>query len=301
MEYVDGVHAGQLFKHGGDRSGCRRRWSRGSAPTPRPRSTTPTSCARADGKPLGLVHRDVSPANIMVSFDGVVKLCDFGIAKAAALGDQLTNPGQVKGKYAYMSPEQTIAAPLDGRSDVFSLAIVLWELLAGKTIVVARRRGRRRCARSATASCRRSRASRRGCPPPLAKAIDVGARRPSARSARPRWTSRRRSRRSSSRRPSSRPRCSSPRGSASGSRARRPGRSAVLPGPAGGGGSRAGDPGRAGDGAQPARHAGRPGDPGDAVLADAQSVHLTGDDVIDTAETVAARQARRARGDATRP
>src|SRR5205085_4562297 len=87
------------------------------------------------GQPLGLVHRDISPANIMVSFDGVVKLCDFGIAKAAALSDQLTNPGQVKGKYAYMSPEQTVAAPLDGRSDVFSLAIVLWELLAGKTIV----------------------------------------------------------------------------------------------------------------------------------------------------------------------
>src|SRR5580704_7682551 len=88
-----------------------------------------------NGKPLGLVHRDVSPANLMVSFDGIVKLCDFGIAKAAALSDQLTNPGQVKGKYAYMSPEQTVAAPLDGRSDVFSLAIVLWELLAGKPIV----------------------------------------------------------------------------------------------------------------------------------------------------------------------
>src|SRR6185295_909957 len=87
------------------------------------------------GKAYGLVHRDVSPANIMVSFDGVVKLCDFGIAKAAAMSDQRTNPGQVKGKYAYMSPEQTVAAPLDGRSDVFSLAIVLWELLAGKPIV----------------------------------------------------------------------------------------------------------------------------------------------------------------------
>src|SRR4029079_13228458 len=88
-----------------------------------------------NGQAYGLVHRDVSPANIMVSFDGVVKLCDFGIAKAAAAGDQLTNPGQVKAKYAYMSPEQTIAAPLDGRSDVFSLAIVMWELLAGQYVV----------------------------------------------------------------------------------------------------------------------------------------------------------------------
>ncbi len=133
MEYVDGVHAGQLFKQNDDK-------------------LSPTLIARigADaanalhyahelraptGKLYGLVHRDVSPANIMVSYDGVVKLCDFGIAKAAAAGDQLTNPGQVKGKYAYMSPEQTIAAPLDGRSDVFSLAIVLYELLAGKYIV----------------------------------------------------------------------------------------------------------------------------------------------------------------------
>jgi serine/threonine protein kinase len=139
MEFVDGVHAGQLFRLG-------------ERTNPRPERLTPTLVARIgadaaaalhyahelrgpNGKPLNLVHRDVSPANLMVSFDGVVKLCDFGIAKAAALSDQLTNPGQVKGKYAYMSPEQTVAAPLDGRSDVFSLAIVLWELLAGRTIV----------------------------------------------------------------------------------------------------------------------------------------------------------------------
>lgn len=134
MEYIEGVHAGQLFKQaekermpavmvariGADAAAALHYAHELRAP---------------DGSAFGLVHRDVSPANIMVSFDGVVKLCDFGIAKAAALGDQLTNPGQVKGKYAYMSPEQTIAAPLDGRSDVFSLAIVLWELLAGKTIV----------------------------------------------------------------------------------------------------------------------------------------------------------------------
>ena len=135
MEFVDGVHAGQLFKHGETRAKL--------SPTLVARIGADAATALhyahelrgANGKPLGLVHRDVSPANIMVSFDGVVKLCDFGIAKAAALSDQLTNPGQVKGKYAYMSPEQTIASPLDGRSDVFSLAIVLWELLAGKTIV----------------------------------------------------------------------------------------------------------------------------------------------------------------------
>ena len=135
MEYVEGVHAGQLFKHGAEHDKL--------PPTLVARIGADAASALhyahemrgGNGKPLGLVHRDVSPANIMISFDGVVKLCDFGIAKAAALSDQLTNPGQVKGKYAYMSPEQTIAAPLDGRSDVFSLAIVLWELLAGRYIV----------------------------------------------------------------------------------------------------------------------------------------------------------------------
>jgi serine/threonine-protein kinase len=133
MEFVDGVHAGQLFKLEGERM----------SPTLVARIGADAANAlhyahelRApSGKAYGLVHRDVSPANLMVSYDGVVKLCDFGIAKAAAVGDQLTNPGQVKGKYAYMSPEQTIAAPLDGRSDVFSLAIVLWELLTGRYIV----------------------------------------------------------------------------------------------------------------------------------------------------------------------
>ena len=88
-----------------------------------------------EGREIGLVHRDVSPQNVLLTFEGDVKLCDFGIAKAAAAGDQLTNPGQVKGKYAYMSPEQTTAQPLDGRSDVFSLAICMWELLTGKYIV----------------------------------------------------------------------------------------------------------------------------------------------------------------------
>jgi len=136
MEYVDGVHAGQIFK-------MAEREREQLSPTMVARIGADAAAAlhyahelrNTAGKPLGLVHRDVSPANLMVSYDGVVKLCDFGIAKAAALTDQLTNPGQVKGKYAYMSPEQTIAAPLDGRSDVFSLAIVLWELLAGRTIV----------------------------------------------------------------------------------------------------------------------------------------------------------------------
>ncbi|MBV8761604.1 MAG: serine/threonine protein kinase, partial [Deltaproteobacteria bacterium] len=131
MEFVDGVHTGEIYKTGGMPASLVARIGADAATA----LHYAHELKAPTGKPYGLVHRDVSPANIMVSFDGIVKLCDFGIAKAAAVGDQLTNPGQVKGKYAYMSPEQTIAAPLDGRSDVFSLAIVLWELLAGRYIV----------------------------------------------------------------------------------------------------------------------------------------------------------------------
>ena len=86
-----------------------------------------------DGRPLGIVHRDISPQNILVSFDGVVKVVDFGIAKAADAMER-TQPGVIRGKYTYMSPEQVRGQKLDARSDVFCLGIVLSELATGQTL-----------------------------------------------------------------------------------------------------------------------------------------------------------------------
>jgi tRNA A-37 threonylcarbamoyl transferase component Bud32 len=83
-----------------------------------------------DGRPLRIVHRDVSPANVMVTFDGQVKLVDFGVASATVLEGAMVPFG----KLAYMSPEQLCARPLDGRSDVFSLGAVLYELATARPL-----------------------------------------------------------------------------------------------------------------------------------------------------------------------
>jgi serine/threonine protein kinase len=90
-------------------------------------------CRDSDGHLLGVVHRDVSPPNIMVCGDGVVKLLDFGIAKARGASSR-TRTGTVKGKNAYMSPEQILGKPLDRRSDVFALAVVMYEMLSIKRL-----------------------------------------------------------------------------------------------------------------------------------------------------------------------
>lgn len=86
-----------------------------------------------EGKPAGLVHRDISPQNIVITFDGTAKIVDFGIARAIA-GASKTRTGVLKGKYAYMSPEQVEGKNLDGRSDLFSLGVVLYESISGRRL-----------------------------------------------------------------------------------------------------------------------------------------------------------------------
>jgi serine/threonine protein kinase len=84
---------------------------------------------KLDDGTVGIIHRDVSPSNILLGEDGVVKLADFGIAKVKQ--EQRTKTGKIRGKVLYMSPEQALGDPLDGRSDLFALGVVLFELLAG--------------------------------------------------------------------------------------------------------------------------------------------------------------------------
>ena len=90
--------------------------------------------ADENGRPLGMIHRDVSPSNVMLSYEGAVKMLDFGIAKALGDGAEQTKSGTMKGKYAYMAPEQTEGENIDNRSDIFACGIVLHEVLTGRRL-----------------------------------------------------------------------------------------------------------------------------------------------------------------------
>jgi eukaryotic-like serine/threonine-protein kinase len=85
-----------------------------------------------DGAGRNVVHRDISPSNVIVGYDGQIKLVDFGIAKA--LQHEATHATSLKGKYGYMSPEQIKSQPLDHRTDIFSLGTMMWEMLVGKRL-----------------------------------------------------------------------------------------------------------------------------------------------------------------------
>jgi serine/threonine protein kinase len=100
-----------------------------------------------DGRPLGVIHRDMSPTNVMLVRTGEVKILDFGVAKAdAGLKQGATTVGRVKGKLPYMSPEQHSGRPLDARADLFSVGVMFWEMLTGE-ILLSEAAGRERTRR----------------------------------------------------------------------------------------------------------------------------------------------------------
>src|SRR6185436_2125837 len=131
LEYVDGWSLEQV----------RRRATKAKMKFPLPLALHITSALcrglayvhtrKRDGRPLGIVHRDVSPQNVLISKEGEVKLADFGIAKAVGRREKSVT-GVIKGKFAYMSPEQSIGAELDARSDLFSVGTVLYILTTAK-------------------------------------------------------------------------------------------------------------------------------------------------------------------------
>jgi serine/threonine protein kinase len=85
-------------------------------------------------EPMHIVHRDVSPQNVLVGLDGVARIFDFGVAKAAAMRSQSTSDGQMKGKLSYMSPEQLNSRDVDRRTDIFAAGVVAWECLTGRRL-----------------------------------------------------------------------------------------------------------------------------------------------------------------------
>lgn len=94
-------------------------------------------CQDGRGRPLSIVHRDVSPPNVLISWQGEIKLTDFGLAKAASQAE-LTDPGVVKGKFGYLSPEAALGETVDHRTDIFAAGIILWEMLAGRRLFLGK-------------------------------------------------------------------------------------------------------------------------------------------------------------------
>jgi serine/threonine-protein kinase len=88
----------------------------------------------AQGQPLNIVHRDVSPQNVLVGFDGITKLADFGIAKAEARAVETKVDGAVKGKVPYMAPEPLLGESIDRQVDIFAVGVVLWEMITGRRL-----------------------------------------------------------------------------------------------------------------------------------------------------------------------
>lgn len=136
MEYVHGRNVQEILKAGAQHKGVPRDVALTIAHEVAAALHYAHERAGPDGRPLGLVHRDVSPSNVLVSFEGDVKLVDFGIAKATA-HTRVTRSGAIKGKLAYMAPEQVRGEETDRRADVFSLGVMTYELCTGRRCFTA--------------------------------------------------------------------------------------------------------------------------------------------------------------------
>ena len=133
MELVPGRNLREILRHCLEPASRSRSRSRSTSSTRcATRSTTRTTSTDESGEPLGIIHRDVSPSNMIVSESGVVKLIDFGIAKASADGMQ-TMSGTIKGKFGYMAPEY-LGGTIDARADLFALGIIAHELLTNRPL-----------------------------------------------------------------------------------------------------------------------------------------------------------------------
>lgn len=95
-----------------------------------------------EGRLLDLIHLDLSPGNVLVSFAGEVKICDFGVATTSQLTQILAKDGEIRGKLSYMSPEQAAGRGLDRRSDLFSTGIIFWEMLSGRKLYTSQDKDR---------------------------------------------------------------------------------------------------------------------------------------------------------------
>jgi serine/threonine protein kinase len=135
MEFLAGLSLAMVVRRAGERM------PGGMMPVPLVLNMATQACAGLhyaherthNGKPLNLVHRDISPQNLVISFEGMVKVVDYGIARAE-YRETKTKAGTIKGKFAYMSPEQCVANNVDRRTDVFALGVIVHELLTGRRL-----------------------------------------------------------------------------------------------------------------------------------------------------------------------
>jgi serine/threonine protein kinase len=132
MEWVDGETLAAVMKSACQRGGVPRRIALAIIAAACTGVHAAHELRDEDDRPLGIVHRDVTPPNLLISYGGVVKLADFGVAKSMEANQDLTIAGQVKGKLRYMAPEQLRGASVDRRTDIFALGINLYQLTTGR-------------------------------------------------------------------------------------------------------------------------------------------------------------------------